>query len=153
MANKCGDLSSLSNPPVDGRCEPWPLHFLLQWSVTVPPLKPPPPPHLGTHTFHSCIIFEGKTALLFSTRKKFTLIFEFDGLILKCGFAVGLYTVVQRLSAYISLGYISGHFLMQELCTFFNSARNCASFHTLCRQFQRIFFSTLMRGGATFFVR
>jgi hypothetical protein len=38
----------------------------------------------------------------------------------------------------------------KELCTFFNSVQNFASFDTLCRQFKR-FFSAFIRGGATFF--
>jgi hypothetical protein len=42
------------------------------------------------------------------------------------------------------------NFLAKEFYTFLKSAQNSASFDTLCAQFRRNFFSTLMRDGAVF---
>jgi hypothetical protein len=39
---------------------------------------------------------------------------------------------------------------MQEFYTFLKSAQNFASFDTLCTQFRRNFFSTLIRDNAVF---
>jgi hypothetical protein len=41
-----------------------------------------------------------------------------------------------------------GNFLTQEFYTFLKSVQNSASFDTLCAQFQRNFFSTLIRYSA-----
>jgi hypothetical protein len=43
---------------------------------------------------------------------------------------------------------IFGNFLKQEFYTFLKSAQNSASFDTLCAQYQRNFFPTLIRDGA-----
>jgi hypothetical protein len=43
-----------------------------------------------------------------------------------------------------------GNFLTEEFYTFLKSAQNSASFDTLHAQFQRNFFSTLIRDGAVF---
>ncbi len=45
---------------------------------------------------------------------------------------------------------IFGNFLMQEFYTFFKTTQNSASFDTLCVQFWRNFFSTIVRKGAIF---
>jgi hypothetical protein len=45
---------------------------------------------------------------------------------------------------------ILGNFFMQEFYTFLKSAQNFPSFNTQHAQFQRNFFSTLIRGGAVF---
>ncbi len=47
-------------------------------------------------------------------------------------------------------GEIFGNFLTQDFYTFLKSVQNSASFYTLCTQFWRISFKTLIRDGAVF---
>jgi hypothetical protein len=60
---------------------------------------------------------------------------------------LGTWKILQKI---VFLRKIFGNFLTQEFYTFLKLAQNSASFDTLHAQFQRNFFSTLIRDGAVF---